>query len=589
MTWKAGAVGAPLACVICVCLGCGGDGPIPAAGVEDARTAAAQVEFPSARLSVGSTSALERVFVDEPHGFTGRLEGPIEIGLVRNETEGIQVVLFPTEDMLGVTVGVSDLTTPTGAALDGVEVRTVGHVNLLTPRFADSRTGWYPDPLLPDQAVDLSAGVPQSVLVSVRTEATTEPGTYSGVVSVTARDTVIRRELHVDVWDVTLPRVPRFKSANLADWGLPERMWPLAEGGASPTDDARLEDMLRLADIGFAYRQPPTGFLANGLVSWNQGGRGNTTYGFPTHDPSGDGTGDFDPERTDMLLDYMLERGVNHFFIAVTGNVWRPPGASERRRERLVAYLRDYREHLASRGLLDMAYVYNIDEPWGEEVGHAKRTFVLIREQVGTDVRVMQNTNQNNARIIPELLGFFDVLDINLGFHDVTEAARFRDTNPESFTEFWWNVNLWPDSRPNLFLEHPLIDARMIGPLSYAFGVDGFEYWGMLWPPGIGNYHPVRGDELRVDWDVDDRSLDGSLIYPAADRSIYPSLRLTGLRDGMEDVELLYLLADASPGHPLLEVPVARGLTDFDDDPATYLRFRRDVVAAIVEANRVRP
>ena len=529
------------------------------------------------------------MFVDEPHGFSGQLDGPIELSLARNERESTQIVLFPGRAVPGARVEVSDLTSDAGRVMDRVEVHVVGHVNLLSPRTDAGRAGWHPDPLLPNRAVDLEAGVPQSFLVSVGAGAATEPGTYTGTVSVTAPGTRLERELVVEVWNVTLPARPRFKSANLSDWRLPERMWPPDLGFPEPGDAQRLEDMLRLAEMGFAYRLPPTGFLANGLRSWNQGGRGNTTYGFPTHDPTGEGTGTFNAERTDRLLDFMLERGANHFFIGLTGNVWRPRGDSEGRRERLVTYLQEYRAHLAARGLLDLALVYGIDEPWGEEVADARRTFTLLREHVGGDLRVMQNTNQNNHRIIPDLAGFFDVLDLNLGFYDVTGAAKARDASPGAIPELWWNVNRWPDTRPNLFIEYPLVDARVIGPMSYAHAVHGFEYWSMLWTGGMENYHPVRADELRIRWNVGEQSLDGSLVYPAEDRRIHPSLRLVSFRDGLEDLELLYLLEESSPGHPLLDVPVVRGISDFDTDPRRYLEFRRAVARAVMEARSVSP
>ncbi|MFV1988827.1 MAG: glycoside hydrolase domain-containing protein, partial [Gemmatimonadota bacterium] len=557
------------------------DGGAPAEGV---RGAPLGEGFDAAEgFAVGFGPSFKRVFSDEPTGFGGHYDDRVEIELARNEVEGTQMILFPTEDVAGVAVRVEPLAGPGDAVIssEDIEIRTVGYVNLIESRSAGGRVGWHPDPLFPNQPVDLKRGVPQSFLVSVRTEVDTPPGDYFGALVIEAAGRSVRRELAVRVWDVVLPETPRFKTANFADWRLPGRMWPVSQGYPELDDEARLSHMLRLADLGFEYRLPPTVFLANGLSSWNEGGRGETTYGFPTHDDDGAGGQVFNPDRTDRLIDYMLERGANHFFLAVTSNVWRhsPDGG---RRDRLVAYLNDYRDHLRARGLLDLAYVYNIDEPWNEAVREAKQTYTLIRERVGPDLRVMQNTNQNNPRIVPQLLGFFDVLDINLGFHDVTDVAAYRSLHPGPLGELWWNVNRWPDTHPNLFVEYPLMDARIIGPLSYAYDIDGFEYWGMVWVDGIGNYRPVASDELRVPWEVDAHSLDGTLVYPAEDGEIYPSLRLASLRDGFEDLELLYVLESLNPEHPLLEVPIVQELDRFTRDPAEYLRFRRRVAEAIV-------
>ena len=541
---------------------------------------------PAAGLSVGFTTSFEKVFPDSPWGFSGHLGRVGQLALARNEYESIQLVLFPGRDVRGVRVEVGKLVgAGEGRIGPDVRVRAVGAVNLPTARLAGGRAGWHPDPLLPNQPVDLEAGHPQAFLLTVYAAPETAPGTYTAEIFVLGEGLASSsRDLSVTVWGITLPSTPRFKSGHLGDWRLPDEMWPARLGYPPPSDEERLAHMLRIAELGYANRLPPSGFLANGLDSWDRGPEGSTAYGFPTHDGDGDGRPSFDPRRTDALIDFMLARGANHFFIAITADVDRLPGVAPGRRARLLEYLRDYVAHLRSRGLMDMAYVYNIDEPWGDAVGRAKRTHALIKDSVGADVRIMQNTNQDNSTIIAELLGYFDALDINLGFHDVMAVPAYRRLRPGTLDELWWNINLWPDTHPNLFIEYPLIDARIMGPLSYAHGVEGFEYWDVLFPPGIASYHPIAPDELRVRWDVDRRSLDGTLIYPGAGFELHSSLRLESLRDGFEDLELLYLLEEASPGNELLRVPIVGGLTDYEQDPARVLSFREAVARAISAA-----
>ncbi len=97
----------------------------------------------------------------------------------------------------------------------------------------------------------------------------------------------------------------------------------------------------------------------------------------------------------------------------------------------------------------------------------------------------------------------------------------------------------------------------------------------------IGAYHPIASDELRVRWNVDRHSLDGTLVYPGAGGGIYSSLRYESFRDGVEDAEYLYLLEATHPDHPLLRVPTVTGISEFATDPAAILEFRRRVAAAI--------
>ena len=540
----------------------------------------------AAGFVMGFTAPFEKVFSEPPHGFTGALASEAEILLARNERESVQLVLFPLEDLGPVLVEAGRATptgAPAGAGRPEIEIRVVGEVNLLTPRTPDGRPGWHPDPLLPNRPLALEARVPRPLLVTAHADTSVAPGLYRSGLTVRAGERVVAgATLSIRVWDLTLPRVPRLRSASLADWELPARMWPRDQGYPEPDEAERTRRMLHLAELGFENRLPPTVNLASGLQSWNWRGDGDTDYGFPTHDRTADGRRVFNRARTDSLLDFMLARGANHFFLGTTGNVYRPRRAAEGRGERLARYLSDYASHLRSRGLIDMALVYGVDEPWGDEVTDARRTYALVKERVGADLRVMQNTNQNTPRALSTLLGAFDVLDINLGFHDRVELDRYRLHRPDAFEEVWWNLNLWPDSRPNLLLEHPLVDARQIGPLSWVFRMDGFEYWQMLSVSSMERYHPVGPDELRVRWDVNRRSLDGTLVYPGREFGIHASLRLECLRDGFEDYELLALLEEAHPGHELLDVPTVRGLRSYEERPERVLAFRRQVAEAIL-------
>ncbi len=533
-------------------------------------------------FEVGVTSSLDKVFAERPYDFEGRLSLEATVELARNEYEATQLVAFPSEPLARFTLQATDLERVGGGTplpADRVAIALVGYVNLKAAKVAGDRVGWYPDALLPPDPIALSPGVPQPYLVTVRTDSSTVPGDYVGRVVLrgtrTSGDTVSRTvRLTVRVWDFVLPRRSRFKSTVLCDWGLPKRMWP----GERFTSEQLRAVMLRVADLGFRNRLPPTVCLANGLASWNWQGKGNTTSGYPTHDGA-----TFNAERTGALIDFMLARGANHFFIGLTSNPYERPEEAAAREQRLRRYLADYAAYLRRRGLLDLAYVYGVDEPWGPAVADAKRVYALVKS-VDPGLRLMQNTNQNNDRVIGDFLGSFDALDLNLGWFDVTRLARYRRANPDGLRDVWWNVNLWPDTHPNLFLEYPLVDARIIGPMSFKYSIQGFEYWDLLSKASIGHYYPVRRGEARIQWDVGRQSLDGALVYPGArDHEIYSSLRYESFRDGMEDLEYLYLLADREPTNPLLRVEIVGGLSDFATRPEAILAFRRQVAAALTK------
>ena len=193
----------------------------------------------------------------------------------------------------------------------------------------------------------------------------------------------------------------------------------------------------------------------------------------------------------------------------------------------------------------------------------------------------MQNANQNNDRTLGKFLNHFDAIDINLGFYNITELQRYRDKYPGLFQDVWWNLNLWPRSRPNLFLEYPLIDARIIGPMSFRFNIQGFEYWELVAIGKIKNYRPVRANDFQLDWVVGNNSLDGLLLYPNEKYDFYSSMRFESFRDGMEDLELLYLLKQLDPDNALLEVSIVNDIDDYSESIEQYMNFRRKLFAEI--------
>lgn len=539
--------------------------------------AATLIPISSARAyDVGFTSSQNKVYFELPYEFLGSMSDTGFVSLARNEYEAVQMVIFPTGSMNDVEVSVSDLARTSGAELipaTSVEINVIGYVNQTEAKVFGDRIGWIPDPLVPNQSLDLSNNVPQPYLITVHAFDTTRSGSYEGDITISVNGSFSRTlTLRVNVWNFTLPQTPVFKTMALTEQTAPDDMWP----GQVTSQTQRDTLLFRLADLAFRNRIPIQNAISSGLYSWNSGGAGNTDYGYPTHDAYV-----FNPTRTGERIDYMLSHGANNFVLGFTYDIYDPCCDTTARKTRLINYLRDMRNYLNSRGLLDMAYVYNIDEPWGDQVDHAKKIFRLIKDSVGADMRIMQNTNQNNSAIIGTLMNHFDGLDINLGHYYINNSDYYRSTYPAQLSDFWWNVNIWPDTHPNLFVEYPLVDARIFGPLSFKLNMQGFEYWNIKSKWSIGNYHPIDADETRVTWNVGLRSLDGLLVYAGSNFDIYSSLRFESFRDGMEDYEYLALLRQRDPENPLLDVGIVTGLTTFTQDPFEILEFREQIAIAL--------
>lgn len=164
----------------------------------------------SGTLLHGVAAGAEKIARDGP--FAGRLGVAASVSAARGEAEGVQIALYPSAALRGVTASVSPLVSAGGARLDSaaVTVAPVGYVRPTFPAYipsADFRDT-IADPILEwADALDLEAGrfQPWWVEASVPTRAV--PGVYSG--TVTFADDAGHRvavPLSVKVRRVALPR-----------------------------------------------------------------------------------------------------------------------------------------------------------------------------------------------------------------------------------------------------------------------------------------------------------------------------------------------------------------------------------------------
>jgi hypothetical protein len=539
------------------------------------------------QLQVGITSSLNKVFQTEPFNFQGQISTRTEIELARNEYEATQLVLFSETDLSDITISITPLfhENKTDVISSGsIQINPVGYVYFKGGEETEGRTGFHPDILLPNQPLNLKSGIPQPVLVTVYASPETKPGRYNATLIIKNK-TGINQQIKISVFvhSVLIPNKPRFKSMSLARSHNLSNLWPVNQGFKKITAEQERAIFKKIAEIGFRNYLPPTAFLINGLVSYNEKDSGGTFVTFPTHDRK---TGKFDPVTTDEYIDYMLSKGGNSFFIGITSDIYKFSHNSKEREATLLKYLDDLIPHLKKRGVLDQSYLYNIDEPWGEAVDHAKKIYRLVKKRYGSDIHVIQNTNQNNDRALGIFKNYFQAIDINLGFYNITQLQSYRDTYPGIFQDVWWNLNFWPRTRPNLFIEYPLIDARIVGPMSFKFNIQGFEYWELTYIGSVRNYRPVKADDFQLNWVVVVQSLDGLLLYPNEEYGFYSSMRFESFRDGMEDLELLYLLQQLDPDSTLLKLDIVNDIDDYSESIEQYTIFRKELFTALKKVRR---
>lgn len=152
----------------------------------------------------------------------------------------------------------------------------------------------------------------------------------------------------------------------------------------------------------------------------------------------------------------------------------------------------------------------------------------------------------------PELLGYVDIYDPQLSgtskvYSLQQDQVGLVQEAQQRGEEFYWYVAAGPQyPYPNVQLEYPLTDSRMLFWMTWKYGITGFEYycynlWERNYTRDPARRYPNsqwKPDGWSKGWPTNS---DGILFYPGP----ISSLRFEAMRDGIEDWESLLLLSDA--------------------------------------------
>jgi len=263
---------------------------------------------------------------------------------------------------------------------------------------------------------------------------------------------------------------------------------------------------------------------------------------------------------------------------------------------------------LREEGLLDRAYVYGFDEVKEDKIPFIREVFGEIHRR-WPGLRTMTTAMDPSFGRRTGLRQYVDIWCPLTSNYDLHEARKLRAEGKE----VWWYVcNVPTHPYANWFIEYPAIEARLLmGAMSHAYEADGFLYYMMnKWR---GNTGPVKGGPY-VDWvtgstgDPTKREVangDGILLYPGPDVPL-STIRLENIRDGLEDYDYLYKLAELNkkirslPQTPqrqaylehcelVLSVPssIVKNLLEYTRDPQRLYAWRAAMAGAIEQAERL--
>ncbi len=192
-------------------------------------------------------------------------------------------------------------------------------------------------------------------------------------------------------------------------------------------------------------------------------------------------------------------------------------------REEAESYLRAVEAHFVERGWEKRVRV-SADEPADPE--RFRRTLALLGRLMP---RLKLRTAINHAEFIEAFESQIDDFIPNLE-STLREYERLKDYQARMPDKrFLWYVCCGPD-HPNTFLRSDLTQARLVGPLTYFLGFDGFLRWNFtVWPDDP--LSDIRYGPFPAG--------DTNFVYPGPDGGPLLTLRYKALQRGLEDYALL--------------------------------------------------
>lgn len=513
-----------------------------------------------APLKVWFVNPLTHVFRDTPPEPTKTWE----LHAARNEWEAVQLAVRSDRALLWMRVKV-----PAEAKqLFDLRIRFVGYIPLpansrATPpeELVRKAPADFPDPLLDLPFAPLGANETQPIFVKVRPKQTTKHGVSTIPLIVQTPLGEQTATLRVRVYDVDFPQRTRlwftnwFRADNFAryhgvpEWGNEHFRWLRLY--ARLMREHRQNVVLVPLGLVRVFRQPDSSFR-------------------------------FDFERFDRFISTFEKEGVaerlelSHIGGRKTGR-WEEPEfiaspiwatdelTGESVEVPLETFLQAVRDHLKETGRLKKAVLHIADEPIPVNAESWKALSARVHRAVPDLPRIdaihVPNLEGHLEVWVPQLNYFAQWLDIY--------RQRQREGNEIWFYTAWVPQGKWT----NRLIDFPLIKTRLLHWFNARYGAKGFLHWGWNF------WGDVMVGELQSPGDA-------FIVYPGPNAS----LRMEAQRDGIEDAELLWMLAERMAKlkpltperaavllEPLLK-PVVRDFTDFTKDPDELEAVRREAL-----------
>lgn len=477
--------------------------------------------------------------------------------VARGENAVTQFVIDAKDDLSGLTaqVDVQGKTFKTKKSAKRMSQRAMsGWVRFVrsshrykfgSPDSLLSPTGLYPDPVITDSTETIPAGGRALLLVDIPIGKDIDPGVYTGKVVINGNGGIFRleKEFKLKVYSAVIPE----QNLSITNWFFPDKFSFMNKGNdVEKYSQEYWECYKSLVKTAEAYGQnvwivheTAKPVLKDGMLCFD--------------------FTDFDAQ-VEFLLANVNVRMIEGQHIATRAhNRWADPfwveislpdrdgeKLVEKRlpynapevREYLSAYFKAMEAHLKSKRLPDGRswfdiYVQHIaDEPVNENIG-TWEVLASIAKKAAPGLRIIEAYRAESYK--PELI---DIIVPQLDELSWKSYEKTPDNN-----QCWFYTCMYPRwSYANRFVTLPLIKTRLLHWINFRYDSPGYLHWGF-------NYWGENGDPFGdVSAPVNDwPGGDAYIVYPGF-RKVYPSMRLTAMRDGIRDYDLFRLVESRFPG-----------------------------------------
>jgi hypothetical protein len=446
-----------------------------------------------------------------------RPDAKLVLGGARGETVSAQAVLMPAESDT-VTAGVSEL-----RSLDGKSVIPSGKVRLQWERYMDITKNTpgipvdelvgkapvsIPDPFWESAEREVGDGKPQPLWIELDIPADAAPGDYKGELTVKGKSgmTALPVSVHVRAF-----RMPEERHQRVIQW------WDFPGRGfenLKPGTDEYWEFLTQCCKFLRSFRQTDV------RVEWGLIGR------------TADGKG-WDTSLFEKYAETAFNAGMQVVQFAGAGrhtkSVVEPDSRTETVEDNL-GRLAAVQKVVERRGWQGRVLTSLADEPFIYQEESFRESLKRMRD-VAPSVGVIEAVETDD-------IGDLDIYVPKLS-HLNLWWPRYEELKREGRT-VWFYTCCHPTGRyPNRFLDQPLVAARELHWISYLYDLDGYLHWGLNWFAPNEDPYTEKGS---TPWVLPPG--DSQVVYPGK-KGWVGSLRLSAMRDGLQDYEYLWTLENS--------------------------------------------